>query len=80
MRRRDRVPGEAPPEQLCRFVASEWPHGDYGPVVEWMNAALAWLAEDPRRRVPFGVGGDAVDMILESARLQIKNLSGGNDD
>jgi hypothetical protein len=60
-------PSEAPPERLCRFVASEWPDGG---VDAWRVAALAWLDGDPARRLPFGEYGDAVAVFRESARIK----------
>lgn len=74
MRRRDRAPG-AVPEQLCRFVRSEWSGDD--PVREWKAACLAWLAADPRRRLPFGEHGDPLDVLKEAYRLI---REGVNDD
>ena len=61
-------PREPAPERLCRFVPSEWPGGS---VDAWRIAALEWLDADPRRRLPFGVVGDEVDAIRESARLKL---------
>jgi hypothetical protein len=58
------------PEPLARYVESEWPGTD--PVGQWRDAALAWLREDPGRRLPFGEFGDSVAVIRESARIKIE--------
>ena len=63
-----RIDRAAAPEPLARFVAAEWPGG----VDEWRQAALAWLAEDRSRRLPFGEFGDAVAVIRESARIKME--------
>jgi hypothetical protein len=47
VRRRRRELGPAVPEQLARFVASEWPADD--PVQAWKEACALWLAEDSER-------------------------------
>ena len=73
-------PGEPAPERLSRFVADEWPPGDHGPAVEWMNAALAWLAEDPRRRLPVGERGDALDVIRAAAQTLLDAHTGDDND
>jgi hypothetical protein len=56
------------PEQLCRFVPSEWAGG----LDEWRQAALTWLAADESRRLPFGERGDQIDVFRESARVKLR--------
>jgi hypothetical protein len=63
---RRRVLREPAPEQLARFVPSEWPGG----VDEWRTAALAWLGEDPSRSLPFGEYGDGLDVFREAVRIR----------
>lgn len=61
---------QAVPEQLARFVESEWEgrcrherHRAY------TQACLDWLKEDRSRRLPFGEHGDAIDVIRESSAM-----------
>jgi hypothetical protein len=70
MARWKRTDPSAVPEELARYVASEWPSDD--PVGDWRAAALAWLREDPGRRLPLGQYGDSVDVIRESARIKLE--------
>jgi hypothetical protein len=65
--RRDRA---AVPEQLARYVESEWSSTD--PLGAWRNACLQWLREDPGRQLPFGEYGDSVAVIRESARIKLE--------
>jgi hypothetical protein len=71
-----RVLREPAPEQLARFVPSEWPGED--PLVEWRNACLVWLREAPGRRLPFGVFGDSVDVFREC--LRVRRRAAGSPD
>ena len=65
---RHRTPRLAVPEQLARFVPSEWArHED--PVRAWSAACREWLAAGPGRCLPFGERGDQLDVIRETARL-----------
>jgi hypothetical protein len=59
---------DLPPERLCRFLAGEWPGDD--PLADWRRSALAWLAQDPSRRMPFGDAGDELDVLKESIRIK----------
>jgi hypothetical protein len=59
------------PEQLCRFVVSEWPSCcPYGSLGLWRQACLDWLAdatqEDDGRMLPFGEHGDFIDVLRVS--------------
>ena len=65
-----RTDPSAVPEQLARYVESEWPSDD--PVGEWRRACLQWLREVDGRRLPFGEYGDSVDLIRESARIKME--------
>jgi hypothetical protein len=58
---------QAVPEQLARFVESEWPgrcrhHRHWA----YTQACLAWLREDRSRRLPFGEHGDVIDVLREA--------------
>jgi hypothetical protein len=46
------------PEQLCRFVASEWPGAKcpHEALDQWKDACAAWLAEDSTREPRPGGG------------------------
>jgi hypothetical protein len=64
-------PREPAPETLARYVPSEWPAAD-DPVTSiraWKTSALAWLAADPARRLPFGRYGTAVDVLRMAVTL-----------
>ncbi len=65
-----RGPGEPVPERLARFVPSEWPGAGADAVRAWKTACLAWLDEDPARRLPFGEYGGPLDVLRESVRLR----------
>ena len=65
-----RTDPSALPEQLARYVESEWPSDD--PVGEWHRACLQWLREVDGRPLPFGEYGDSVDLIRESARIKME--------
>ena len=65
-----RTDPSAVPEELARYVASEWPDAD--PLGAWRNACLKWLREIEGRQLPFGEYGDSVDVIRESARIQME--------
>ena len=58
------------PEQLARYVESEWPGTD--PLGGWRDACLEWLREVEGRRLPFGEYGDSVDVIRECLRLNME--------
>jgi hypothetical protein len=62
------------PEQLTRYVESEWPGGN--PIGDWRDACLEWLREVEGRQLPFGEFGDSVDVIRESARIKIELARG----
>ena len=80
MARWKRTDPGAVPEELARYVESEWPGTD--PIGAWRNACLEWLREvegrrlpldgDPGRRMPFGEYGDSVAVIRESARIKME--------
>ncbi len=57
MARHRRTRGQGVPEQLARFVLSEWPGAacPHEAVVMWSDACTAWLAEDSNRRPRPGV-------------------------
>lgn len=62
---------EPTPERLARYVPSEWPGADPAERIrQWKASALAWLAADPARRLPFGGPVDvlraAVTLIRET--------------
>jgi hypothetical protein len=65
-----RTDPSAVPEPLARYVESEWPGAD--PLGAWRNACLQWLREVEGRQLPFGEYGDSVDVIRESARVQME--------
>jgi hypothetical protein len=54
------------PEQLARFVASEWPASAcrHQALIMWKDACLAYVDEFPDS-LPFGVHGDGIDVIRE---------------
>lgn len=56
------------PRGLCWYSAETFGPGDSG-VRAWKRAALAWLAEDPERRLPFGEHGGPLDVLRETIRL-----------
>lgn len=61
------------PEELARFVVSEWPSArcPHEALMMWWRACLAWLAEDSgRRALPFGEYGDCVDVLREAGPLR----------
>ena len=78
MARRRRPPAEPVPERLARFVESEW-SGEADPVRAWKAAALAWLAADPARRLPFGTFGGPIDVLRETRRLLLARLPGDDE-
>jgi hypothetical protein len=55
------------PPRLARFRARDWGDG-VAAVREWKQACLAWLAENPERRLPVG-DGSPLAVIREAARL-----------
>ena len=58
---RRRRPVEAVPEQLARYVRSEWPQP--GGSKRWFEACVAWLDDDSSRQLPFGEHGDWLDAL-----------------
>jgi hypothetical protein len=56
------------PSRLARYSQREWGKGDEG-IRAWKAAALAWLREDPSRRLPVGREGDPLDVLREAVRL-----------
>lgn len=56
------------PLELCWYSADVFGPGDRG-VRAWKASALAWLAEDPDRRLPFGDHGGVLDVLRETVRL-----------
>ena len=70
MARWRRTDPSAVPEQLARFVESEWP-GD-NPIGDWRDACLRWSREVEGRQLPFGEYGDSVDVIRECLRLNME--------
>ena len=60
----------AVPEELARFVESEWPGAD--PLGAWRTACLAWLAEVEGRQLPFGEYGDSIDVFRECRRVKLE--------
>ena len=70
MARWRRTDPSAVPEELARFVESEWPGDD--PIGAWRNACLEWLREVEGRRLPFGEYGDSVDVFRECLRLKME--------
>ena len=52
---------EAVPEQLARYVRSEWPQPGGGRL--WFLACVEWLEAHPERRLPFGEHGDWLDAL-----------------
>jgi hypothetical protein len=60
----------AVPEELARYVESEWTGTD--PLGAWRNACLQWLREVEGRRLPFGEYGDSVDVIRECLRVKME--------
>jgi hypothetical protein len=64
------------PEELARYVESEWP-GD-NPLGAWRDACLAWLRESPGRSLPFGEFGDSVDVLRECLRVKLAIAAGTN--
>jgi hypothetical protein len=77
MARWRRTDPAAAPEELARFVESEWP-GDNS-IGDWCDACLRWLREVEGRQLPFGECGDSVDMIREGLRLnrELARRAGG---
>jgi hypothetical protein len=75
VRRRPRSRDAGVPEQLCRFVAAEWP-GRCRHERHWAytQACLAWLREGPGRRLPFGEYGDVIDVLRESEAVCRREL------
>jgi hypothetical protein len=83
VRRRQRA-GPAVPEELARFVASEWPGCPHEALDAWTEACAAWLAADTTRLPRPGAGlwwlaggsrrvlpfGDAIDVLRESGRYR----------
>jgi hypothetical protein len=83
---RHRRPGPGIPEELARFVASEWPGCPHEALQSWKEACAAWLAADSmrlpgrggvwwlaggsRRRLPFGEFGCAIDVLREAGRYR----------
>jgi hypothetical protein len=64
-----RTDPSAVPEELARFVPSEWPGVD--PLTQWREACLRWLQESPGSSLPFGQFGDSVDVIRECRRINM---------
>ena len=69
MARWKRTDPSAIPEQLARYVPSEWTGAD--PLSEWRSACLDWLREDDGRQLPFGEYGDSVDLFRECLRIKL---------
>ena len=70
MARWRRTDPSAVPEQLARFVESEWPGTD--PLGDWRDACLEWLREAEGRQLPFGEYGDSVDVFRECRRVKME--------
>lgn len=62
MRRRQRL-GPAVPEELCRFVPSEWPGDVWTAYKAWKQARKAWMDANYPKDV-IGPLGDRLDMLL----------------
>jgi hypothetical protein len=60
--------GQAVPEQLARYVPSEWLGPD--PLGQWKEACYAWLEANPGRRLPFGEYGHKLDVLREVRRVK----------
>ena len=60
----------AVPEELARFVESEWPGVD--PLGDWRDACIRWLREVEGRQLPFGEFGDSVDVVRECLRVKME--------
>lgn len=56
------------PEELARFVPSEWPMPD--PAWEWGQACKAWLAANPGRGLPWNPEGDPIEVLIRVLALQ----------
>jgi hypothetical protein len=70
MKRRDRQRNAGIPEELARFVASEWPGAClHEQVRAWSVACQEWL-DEPGRALPFGEHGDVVDVLREEWRIR----------
>ena len=56
------------PEELCRFVTSEWAGGCvHEQLAAWRAACLAWVADHPDS-LPFGEYGGWLDVLREAER------------
>jgi len=69
VRRRVRRRDTGTPEELCRFVAGEWP-GEcvHEQLRAWRQACVTWLADadGESRTLPCG---DVIDLLCEAERL-----------
>jgi hypothetical protein len=76
--RRDRS-GAGIPEELCRFVVSEWPSCcPYGALSLWRQACLDYLADaesEDDRMLPFGERGDFLDVLNHPAHAEVRPLT-----
>lgn len=57
------------PEELCRFVASEWPGAGcpHEALQAWRDGCMAWVAVHPDS-LPFGEFGGWLDVMREAIR------------
>jgi len=57
------------PEELCRFVASEWPGAKcpHEALRMWQDECMAWVAVHPDS-LPFGEFGGWLDVMREAIR------------
>jgi hypothetical protein len=64
VRRKPRSGHGGVPEELCRFVAGEWPDAAciHEALAAWSDACIAWVEKHPDS-LPFGVYGDFVDVL-----------------
>jgi hypothetical protein len=59
-------PSPAVPEQLARYLPSEWPNAD-DPLLAWVDARLAFVDEHPNTPL-----GGLVETLGEWRRLKIE--------
>ena len=61
----------AVPEQLARFVPSEWPDAacPHEALQHWWRAGIAWDKQHPDS-LPFGERGDFIDVLREAGCIR----------
>jgi hypothetical protein len=62
---------QAVPEELARFVPSEWPDAgcSHEALQQWWRAGIAWEKDHPDS-LPFGEYGDFIDVLREAERIR----------